>query len=212
MAKKKKKEDAGMPSLETILFNCREYLRSNASLNDKRDLLLTLVFLRFIGEKFVDEQQRLYKMALDNGMTDEEEIQAFVNEPSMYSGAPFVPEAARWDKLVEQPGTKLNAALDDALQALEESGDTFRSCVRLGLFSSINLSPNVVKQVVDEVSKISHKTFGTERDLIGRVYEYFLKSFAVNATKEEGEFYTPHDIVELIAAFIEPFDGTLYDP
>ena len=40
----------------------------------------------------------------------------------------------------------------------------------------------------------------------------FLKSFAVNATKEEGEFYTPHDIVELIAAFIEPFDGTLYDP
>ena len=59
MAKKKKKEDAGMPSLETILFNCREYLRSNASLNDKRDLLLTLVFLRFIGEKFVDEQQRL---------------------------------------------------------------------------------------------------------------------------------------------------------
>ena len=44
------------------------------------------------------------------------------------------------------------------------------------------------------------------------MYEYFLKSFAVNATKEEGEFYTPHDIVELIAAFIEPFDGTLYDP
>jgi type I restriction enzyme M protein len=48
--------------------------------------------------------------------------------------------------------------------------------------------------------------------LIGRVYEYFLKEFAVNATKEEGEFYTPHDIVQLIATFIEPFDGTLYDP
>lgn len=49
MAKKKKTEEADMPNLETILFNCREYLRSNASLNDKRDLLLTLVFLRFIG-------------------------------------------------------------------------------------------------------------------------------------------------------------------
>ena len=60
MAKKKKLEGAGMPSLETILFNCREYLRSNASLNDKRDLLLTLVFLRFIGEKFEDEQQTLH--------------------------------------------------------------------------------------------------------------------------------------------------------
>jgi len=62
------------------------------------------------------------------------------------------------------------------------------------------------------VNKISHKAFGTEKDLIGRVYEYFLKEFAVNATKEEGEFYTPHDIVQLIATFIEPFDGTLYDP
>ena len=65
---------------------------------------------------------------------------------------------------------------------------------------------------MDEINKISHKVFGEEKDLIGRVYEYFLKSFAVNATKEDGEFYTPHDIVELIAAFIEPFDGTLYDP
>jgi putative type I restriction-modification system, M subunit len=82
----------------------------------------------------------------------------------------------------------------------------------LGLFSSINLEANIIKKVMDEVNKISHKVFGTERDLIGRVYEYFLKSFAINATKEEGEFYTPHDIVELIAAFIEPFDGTLYDP
>gem|GEM_PF-7074371 len=66
--------------------------------------------------------------------------------------------------------------------------------------------------MVDEVNKISHKVFGEQKDLIGRVYEYFLKSFAVNASKEEGEFYTPHDIVELIAAFIEPYDGTLYDP
>ena len=51
-----------------------------------------------------------------------------------------------------------------------------------------------------------------EKDLIGRVYEYFLKEFAVNATKEEGEFYTPHDVVQLIATMIEPFEGTLYDP
>lgn len=51
-----------------------------------------------------------------------------------------------------------------------------------------------------------------KKDLIGRVYEYFLKEFAVNATKEEGEFYTPHDVVQLIATMIEPYDGTLYDP
>ena len=64
---------------------------------------------------------------------------------------------------------------------------------------------------MDEVNKITHKAFGIEKDLIGRVYEYFLKEFAVNATKEEGEYYTPHDVVQLIATMIEPFDGTLYE-
>ncbi|MGI6242782.1 MAG: N-6 DNA methylase [Prevotella sp.] len=212
MAKKKKLTEVAALTLETILFNCREYLRSNASLNDKRDLLLTLVFLRFIGEKFEDEQRELRQKCVDNGMTDEDDIQSFLDQPGMYSGIAFVPKQARWDTLMLTPATKLNGALDDGLQALEESGGTLKGCVRLGLFSSINLEANVIKKVVDEVNKISHKTFGTERDLIGRVYEYFLKSFAINATKEEGEFYTPHDIVELIAAFIEPFDGTLYDP
>lgn len=184
MAKKKTTETPSTPNLEAILFNCREYLRSNASLNDKRDLLLTLVFLRFIGEKFEDEQASLRQQCEENGMTDEAEIQDFLSQPGMYSQSAFVPEAARWSTLSLQLGTKLNAALDDALQALEDNGGSLKGCARLGLFSNINLSANVVKQVVDEVSKISHRTFGTERDLIGRVYEYFLKSFAVNATKE----------------------------
>lgn len=212
MAKKTKTPDTATPSLEVILFNCREYLRSNASLNDKRDLLLTLVFLRFIGEKFEDERERLRQQCLENGITDEALIQVYIDNPKMYSQASFVPAGACWEDLVRVPASGLSAALDDALQALELSGGALRGCVRLGLFSSIGLVANVLKQVVDEVSKISHRTFGQERDLIGRVYEYFLKSFAVNATKEEGEFYTPHDVVELIAAFIEPFDGTLYDP
>lgn len=135
-----------MPSLETILFNCREYLRSNASLNDKRDLLLTLVFLRFIGEKFEDEQQALREQCLDNGMTDEDEIKDFLDQPSMYSGVAFVPAAARWGDLILLPPTKLNASLDDALNALEDSGETFKGCVRLGLFTSINLEANVIKK------------------------------------------------------------------
>ena len=145
-------------------------------------------------------------------ISEEEVIYMRLNNPKAYKGVAYVPEEARWSTLIQIPATKLNAALDDAIQALENNGGALKGCVRIGLFTSINLEANVSKKVLDEVNKISHKTFGQERDLIGRVYEYFLKSFAVNATKEEGEFYTPHDIVELIAAFIEPFDGTLYDP
>lgn len=210
MAKKQKAND--ILSLESILFNCREYLRSNASLNDKRDLLLTLVFLRFIGEKFEDTQRAMRQECANQGVLEEGVVTYYLNSPSRYQGIAFVPAKARWSELINEPSTKLNTALDDAIQALEDSGDALKGCVRLGLFTSINLEANVIKKVMDEVDKISHKTFGTEKDLIGRVYEYFLKSFAVNATKEDGEFYTPHDIVELIAAFIEPFDGTLYDP
>lgn len=213
MAKKtasKKKEDT--LNLESILFNCRDYLRSNAALNDKRDLMLTLVFLRFIGEKFDDAQAEMRQQCIDCGLTDEAIINAYLSNPKRYKNVLFVPEAARWSMLINIEATKLNAAFDDALEAIENSGEALKGCVQIGLFSRINLEANVIKKVVDEVNKISHKTFGEERDLIGRVYEYFLKSFAVNATKEDGEYYTPHDIVELIAAFIEPFDGTLYDP
>ena len=79
-----------------------------------------------------------------------------------------------------------------------------------GHLTTRNLESKDIKMLVDEINKISHKKFGEEKDLIGRVYEYFLKEFAVNATKEEGEYYTPHDVVQLIAAMIEPFDGTLW--
>lgn len=212
MASRTNKKSENKLNLESILFNCRDYLRSNATLNDKRDLLLTLVFLRFIGEKFDDAQTVMRQECIDNGITDETMIEAFLSSPSRYKAVTFVPEQARWNGFINLPASKLNAALDDALQAINDSGEALKGCVRLGLFTSINLEANVIKKVVDEINKISHKTFGEEKDLIGRVYEYFLKSFAVNATKEDGEFYTPHDIVELIAAFIEPFDGTLYDP
>lgn len=213
MAKKttKKKEENSL-NLESILFNCRDYLRGNASLMDKRDLLLTLVFLRFIGEKFDDAQAKMRQECAEMGIEDEAMIAAYLNSPARYQGIAFVPEAARWSMLINIPAPKLNGALDDALQAINDSGEAFKGCVKLGLFTSINLEPNVIKQVVDEVNKISHRAFGEEKDLFGRVYEYFLKSFAINADKEEGEYYTPHDVVEFIAAFIEPFDGTLYDP
>ena len=213
MAKKAtKKKEENILNLESILFNCRDYLRGSASLNEKRDVILTLVFLRFIGEKFDDAQAEMHQQCIDRGITDEEKIARFLDSPSRYKNIVYVPEAARWSMLINVPTSDLVAALDDALQAIEDGGDSLKGCVKLGLFTAVKIQPNELKKVVDEVNKISHKVFGEEKDLIGRVYEYFLKSFAVNATKEDGEFYTPHDIVELIAAFIEPFDGTLYDP
>lgn len=214
MAKKKAEETL---NLDAILFKCRDILRqarNSGSFFEKRDMMLTLVFLRFIGEKFEDGIEHLRQTLIAQGLDpDDEEIQAaFFDDATFTDGTYNLPMEARWSTIINTPAPKLNVALDSALHSLAASNKQLKGCFVEGTFTTRNLAPNDIKKIVDEVNKISHKTFGEEKDLIGRVYEYFLKEFAVNATKEEGEFYTPHDVVQLIAAMIEPFDGTLYDP
>lgn len=214
MAKKKAEETI---NLDSILFKCRDILRAarNAgSFFEKRDMMLALVFLRFIGEKFEDGTAKLRKDLIAQGLDpdDPEIFAAFFDDATFTDGTYNLPLEARWSTIINTPAPQLNVALDTALHSIAASSKQLRGCFVEGTFTTRNLAPNDIKKVVDEVNKISHKAFGKEKDLIGRVYEYFLKEFAVNATKEEGEFYTPHDAVQLIAAMIEPFDGTLYDP
>ena len=214
MAKKKAEEKV---NLDSILFKCRDYLRAarnSGSFFEKRDMMLTLVFLRFIGEKFEDGIENLRKTLQEQGLDpDDENIKAaFFDDPTFIDGTYNLPVEARWSTIINTTAPNLNVALDNALHSLATSSKQLKGCFVEGTFTSRNLAPNDIKKIVDEVNKISHKAFGEEKDLIGRVYEYFLKEFAVNATKEEGEYYTPHDVVQLIASMIEPFDGTLYDP
>lgn len=214
MAKKKTEEKL---NLEAVLFKCRDILRqarNSGSFFEKRDMMLTLVFLRFIGEKFEDGIAKLRQdlIAQELDPDDENIWAAFFEDATFTDGTYNLPVEARWSTIIKTPAPGLNVALDTALHSLAASSEQLKGCFVEGTFTARNLAPNDIKKIVDEVNKISHKTFGEEKDLIGRVYEYFLKEFAVNATKEEGEFYTPHDVVQLIATMIEPFDGTLYDP
>ena len=214
MAKKKTEEKI---NLDAILFKCRDILRqarNSGSFFEKRDMMLTLVFLRFIGEKFEDGVAKLRQSLIEQGLDpdDEEIIAAFFDDATFTDGTYNLPVEARWSTIINTIPPKLNVALDTALHSIAANSKQLKGCFVEGTFTTRNLAPNDIKKVVDEVNKISHKAFGEEKDLIGRVYEYFLKEFAVNATKEEGEYYTPHDVVKLIASMIEPFDGTLYDP
>lgn len=215
MAKKKPATKA--LNIDNILFNCRDYLRAarnSGSFFEKRDMMLTLVFLRFIGEKYEDGIEALRKTLIEQDLNpDDENIRAaFFEDATFADGTYNLPVEARWSTIINTPAPKLNVALDTALTRLEEEDPQLKGCFIKGTFTTRNLAANDIKKLVDEVNKISHKAFGEEKDLIGYVYEYFLKEFAVNATKEEGEFYTPHDVVKLMAAMIEPFEGTLYDP
>ena len=214
MAKAKAEEKI---NLDSILFKCRDILRAarnSGSFFEKRDMMLTLVFLRFIGEKFEDGVEKLRNDLIAQGLDpDNPDIKAaFLDDPTFTDGTYNLLPEARWSTIINTPAPQLNVALDTALHSIASNSQALKGCFVEGTFTTRNLAPNDIKKVVDEVNKISHKAFGEEKDLIGRVYEYFLKEFAVNATKEEGEYYTPHDVVQLIATMIEPFDGTLYDP
>ena len=215
MAKKTKAEKP--LNIDDILFKCRDILRqakNSGSFFEKRDLTLTLIFLRFIGEKYEDGVQVLKDKLVSEGLDPDDPaiFAAFFEDATFADGTFPLPPEAQWSTIINSPSNELNVNLDKALRQISTDVPALRGCFVEGTFTTRNLAPNDIKKVVDEVNKISHKQFGEHRDLIGYVYEYFLKEFAVNATKEEGEFYTPHDVVQLIATMIEPFDGTLYDP
>lgn len=217
MAKKVKVEKE--LRLEDILFNCRDQLRGKASMADKRDLLLTLVFLRFIGEKFTNQREIIYNEQINKGRDPEKDAE-FIASKLEYkpayakAGVFYLPEECRWETISNaKADATLPMTLDNIINQLELDNAQLKGALPQKIFTSAGIAPKDLKAVIDEVGKISQKRF-PERDLIGRVYEYFLQAFAfqVKDSKEEGEFYTPHSIVNLIASIIEPIDGTIYDP
>ena len=212
MAKKQNKVQKE-ESLETILFNCRNSLRGRAAMTDKRDLLLTLVFLKFIGERFKEQQDKIRKNFKEQGIDDKDFIEMQLKRPQHYKqdGVFYLSEETFWDNLILTPAIGMAVAFDSAIKMLDDNEPKLKNALPQQIFTKTQLESGVLKSVVDEIEKIDPKRF-VDHDLIGRVYEYFLQAFSINADKEEGEFYTPHSIVELIASLIEPFDGTVYDP
>ena len=195
--------------LEDILLSCRNHLRGRAPMTDKRDLLLTLIFLKFIGDRFLARKAAILEEFSDNP----EFAKLAVGKASFYEqeGVFFLPEACLWSELVKKEAGGMAIAFDTAIAQLEQNEESLRNALPQQIFTKTALEPAVLKSVVDDISRIDPIKF-TGKDLFGRVYEYFLQAFSINADKEEGEFYTPHSIVELIASLIEPFGGTIYDP
>ena len=207
MAVKRKKKVVEL-RLEDVLFNCRDILRGKASMATRRDVILTLVFLKFISEKFNKQREKLKQEFLEKGMPD-----LFLEKEAFYKkdGVFFLPEDCRWDSLLTKDSSVLAMAIDIVISKLDQLEDSLHGALPQKLFTDSKIDGKVLRSLLDEVNKISEQRFH-EKDLIGRVYEYFLQAFSINADKEEGEFYTPHSIVELICALIEPYDGTIYDP
>ena len=200
----KKKEET--VSLETVLWNCRVALRGVGSTDKNRDAVIGLCFLKFAGDKFEKRRAELIAQYGD--------IPAFLEKASFYNAVNvfYLKETARWAYIVKNAGANdIAVILDQAMADIEESNPSLKGALSLNLYATLGAPKEKIKQLIDEVNKIDESRFH-EEDLIGRVYEYFLQVYAASGTKEDGEFYTPACVVQLIAEMIEPYSGVVYDP
>ena len=205
MAKTSKKKEETV-SLETVLWNCRVALRGVGSTDKNRDAVIGLCFLKFAGDKFEKRRAELIAQYGD--------IPAFLEKASFYNAVNvfYLKETARWAYIVKNAGANdIAVILDQAMADIEESNPSLKGALSLNLYATLGAPKEKIKQLIDEVNKIDESRFH-EEDLIGRVYEYFLQVYAASGTKEDGEFYTPACVVQLIAEMIEPYSGVVYDP
>lgn len=193
-------------SLETVLWNCRVALRGVGTTEKNRDAVIALVFLKFVGDKFEKRRQEI----IDEHGEDTE----FLEETSFYNAKNvfYLKETARWTYIVKNASANdIAIILDQAMADIEEDNEQLKGALTLNLFSSLGADKSKLKTLIDNVNLIDENRFH-EEDLIGRVYEYFLQIYAASGTSEDGEFYTPASVVQLITELIEPYKGTVYDP
>lgn len=131
MAKAKTKSDKPL-NIDDILFKCRDILRNaknSGSFFEKRDMMLTLVFLRFIGEKFDDGIENLKAQLVERGMdiNDPNVKAAFIDDPTFTDGTFFLPEESRWSTIINTSASGLNVALDTALRSLSNTSGSLKA-------------------------------------------------------------------------------------
>ncbi|MGF1904735.1 type I restriction-modification system subunit M [Aliivibrio salmonicida] len=205
-----KKATKAKPSkgFEETLWDTANQLRGSVESSEYKHVVLSLVFLKFVSDKFEKRRQQL----IDNGQDAFVEMEAFYQQDNIF----YLPEDARWSKI------KANAKQDDiavqidtALSTIEKRNPSLKGALPDNYFSRQNLEVKKLASLIDTIENIetmAQENALTEEDLVGRVYEYFLGKFAATEGKGGGEFYTPKSIVTLLAEMLEPYSGKIYDP
>ncbi len=186
-------------ALERHLWSAADILRGSIDSSDYKNYILGLLFLKRLSDRFEEESEIVRR---DGGDPEDRDEHQF-----------FVPKRARWQqiqKVASGIGEELNrasAALEDANPALEGvlAGIDFNDERKLG---DTRQRDSILSRLVQHFSKIVLRNDNlSEPDLLGRAYEYLIERFADDAGKKGGEFYTPHQVVKLMAEILEPQEG-----
>ena len=196
--------ESELKKLESKLWSAADKMRGAVSVSDYKFIVLGLIFLKYISDSFEDK----YKELLEEGEGLEEERDCYIAENIFY-----VPKKARWEYLVEHSkDTNIGEIIDDALTAIEKENTSLKNVLPKDYNSPTMRNVNL-GELIDLFTNIKVGTKeAKEKDLLGRIYEYFLGQFAKNELQKGGEFYTPACLVRTMVECIEPFQGKVYDP
>lgn len=196
--------NSNIKDLEKTLWAAADKMRGGVSVTNYKFLILGLIFLKYISDSFDERYNTLKK----EGLGLEEDRDAYVEENVF-----FVPENARWQYLVDHAKDyNIGEILDKALDSIEKENPTLKGV----LFKVYNDPDNRNVNLGEIIDLFTNIKVGTkeavEKDLLGRIYEYFLGEFAANELQKGGEFYTPACLVRTMVEIIEPYEGRVYDP
>jgi len=191
---------------EAILWQAADKLRSNMDAAEYKHVVLGLIFLKYISDAFEEQHARLEAQS-DQG-ADPEDADEY-RAVNIF----WVPKEARWAHLLasaKQP--TIGKTVDDAMLAIERDNPSLK-----GVLPKDYAHPRLNKQRLGElIDLIGNIGLGDEenrsKDILGRVYEYFLSQFASAEGKKGGQFYTPRCVVQVLVAMLAPYKGRVYDP
>ncbi|MDB4378695.1 type I restriction-modification system subunit M [Akkermansiaceae bacterium] len=206
MAKKASESKNKKPAkgFEETLWDAANKLRGSVESSEYKHVVLSLVFLKFVSDKFEERRAEL----TEEGKEKYLDVVEFYTMKNVF----YLPEEARWS-FIQQHAKQGDIALkiDAALSLVEKNNPTLKGALPDNYFSRINLDISKLAALLDTINNIDTGEDKAE-DTVGRVYEYFLGKFAASEGKLGGEFYTPKCVVNLIAEMIEPYKGKIYDP
>jgi len=190
--------------IEAALFKAADKLRGNMEPSDYKHVALGLIFLKYISDGFEMKRQALMA-EYPKGAEDPDEYLA--------DNIFWVPPEARWSHLqanAKQP--TIGRLIDEAMIAIEKVNPSLKGVLPKD-YGRPALNAVMLGELIDLISGIAlGEGKDKARDLLGRVYEYFLGQFAGSEGKRGGEFYTPRSVVRTMVEMLEPYKGRVYDP
>lgn len=189
---------------ERELFAMADKLRGNMEPSDYKHVALGLIFLKYISESF----EALHAELLEEDPEFAEDRDEYIAENVFW-----VPKKARWSYLKDNAkSSNIGVLVDDAMRLIEDENDSLQGVLPKD-YARPALNKIMLGELIDLISDIGLREEGVDsKDVLGRVYEYFLGQFAGAEGKRGGEFYTPRSIVRLLVEILEPYSGLIYDP